>query len=178
MVQILRGIAEDGHPLGIVGRRLDGGWAPPVRNRKFARFSAGGDWIQHSVPGRERGEAPSGLGTVTEATKVRLEAVAYLPRTDGSNPFPSSGESGELRYRCYAGWGLSQAFYREEIWRKIAFSSLEDFLIDSSEVNFRRRDANDLLACCGPNSTPTSAPTSFTAATSIKHWVRSPPTRP
>jgi hypothetical protein len=28
-----------------------------------------------------------------EATKVRLEAVAYLPGTDGSNPFPSSGES-------------------------------------------------------------------------------------
>src|SRR6516225_8080335 len=29
-----------------------------------------------------------------EATKVRLEAVASLPGTDGSNPFPSSGESG------------------------------------------------------------------------------------
>jgi hypothetical protein len=28
-----------------------------------------------------------------EATKVRLEAVAYLPGTDGSNPFLSSGES-------------------------------------------------------------------------------------
>jgi hypothetical protein len=25
--------------------------------------------------------------------------------------------------RVYAGWGLSQAFYREEIWRKIGFSS-------------------------------------------------------
>jgi homoserine O-acetyltransferase len=48
--------------------------------------------------------------------------------------------------RVYAGWGLSQAFYREEIWRKISFSSLEDFLIDSWEANFRRRDVNDLLA--------------------------------
>jgi len=48
--------------------------------------------------------------------------------------------------RVYAGWGLSQAFYREEIWRKIGFSSLEDFLIDSWEAKFRRRDANDLLA--------------------------------
>jgi hypothetical protein len=27
--------------------------------------------------------------------------------------------------RVYAGWGLSQAFHREEIWRKIGFSSLE-----------------------------------------------------
>ena len=48
--------------------------------------------------------------------------------------------------RVYAGWGLSQAFYREEVWRRIGFSSLEDFLIGSWEANFRRRDANDLLA--------------------------------
>jgi homoserine O-acetyltransferase len=48
--------------------------------------------------------------------------------------------------RVYASWGLSQAFYREEIWCKIGFSSLEDFLIGSWEANFRRRDANDLLA--------------------------------
>src|ERR1051325_11556715 len=46
----------------------------------------------------------------------------------------------------YAGWGLSQAFYREEVWRRIGFSSLEDFLVGSWEANFRRRDANDLLA--------------------------------
>ncbi|HWB48479.1 MAG TPA: alpha/beta fold hydrolase [Stellaceae bacterium] len=48
--------------------------------------------------------------------------------------------------RVYAGWGLSQAFYREELWRTIGFSSLEDFLIGSWEAGFRRRDANDLLA--------------------------------
>ena len=48
--------------------------------------------------------------------------------------------------RVYAGWGLSQAFYREEVWRKIGFSSLEDFLIGSWEAGFRRRNANDLLA--------------------------------
>ncbi|MBV9555156.1 MAG: alpha/beta fold hydrolase [Alphaproteobacteria bacterium] len=48
--------------------------------------------------------------------------------------------------RVYAGWGLSQAFYREELWRRLGFSSLEDFLVGSWEANFRRRDANDLLA--------------------------------
>jgi homoserine O-acetyltransferase len=48
--------------------------------------------------------------------------------------------------RVYAGWGLSQAFYREEVWRTLGFSSLEDFLVASWEMNFRRRDANDLLA--------------------------------
>jgi homoserine O-acetyltransferase/O-succinyltransferase len=48
--------------------------------------------------------------------------------------------------RVYAGWGLSQAFYREEEWRKLGYSSLEDFLVGNWEGGFRRRDANDLLA--------------------------------
>jgi homoserine O-acetyltransferase len=48
--------------------------------------------------------------------------------------------------RVYAGWGLSQDFYREELWRKIGYSSLEDFLVTNWEGGFGRRDANDLLA--------------------------------
>jgi len=35
------------------------------------------------------------------------------------------------------GWGLSQAFDREEIWRKIGFSSLEDFLIGMQATSRR-----------------------------------------
>jgi homoserine O-acetyltransferase len=48
--------------------------------------------------------------------------------------------------RIYAGWALSQDFYREELYLTLGFSSLEDFLISGWEGNFRRRDANDLLA--------------------------------
>jgi homoserine O-acetyltransferase/O-succinyltransferase len=48
--------------------------------------------------------------------------------------------------RIYAGWGLSQDFYREELYLTLGYSSLEDFLISSWEGNFQRRDANDLLA--------------------------------
>jgi homoserine O-acetyltransferase len=48
--------------------------------------------------------------------------------------------------RVYAGWALSQAFYREAVWRDLGFSSLEDFLVVSWEGNFLRRDANNLLA--------------------------------
>jgi homoserine O-acetyltransferase len=78
--------------------------------------------------------------------------------------------------RVYAGWGLSQAFYREEIWRKIGFSSLEDFLIDSWEANFRRRDANDLLAMLWTwQHADISANELCGGDPSIKHWVRSPP---
>jgi homoserine O-acetyltransferase len=48
--------------------------------------------------------------------------------------------------RVYAGWGLSQAFYREALYRRIGFDSLEDFLVRDWEARFLRADANDLLA--------------------------------
>ena len=48
--------------------------------------------------------------------------------------------------RIYAGWALSQTFYRREMWRDLGFNSLEDFLVRSWEANFLRRDMNDLLA--------------------------------
>jgi len=48
--------------------------------------------------------------------------------------------------RVYAGWALSQAFYRERLYETVGFSSLEDFLVRSWEASFLRRDAHDLLA--------------------------------
>ncbi len=48
--------------------------------------------------------------------------------------------------RVYAGWGFSQAFYREKLDLKMGYSSLEDFLVAFWEGFFLRRDANNLLA--------------------------------
>jgi len=48
--------------------------------------------------------------------------------------------------RVYAGWGFSQAFYREKLDLKLGFASLEDFLIGFWEGIFLPRDANNLLA--------------------------------
>lgn len=48
--------------------------------------------------------------------------------------------------RVYAGWALSQTFYREELWRGLGASSLEDYLVTFWETNFARRDPADLLA--------------------------------
>ncbi len=48
--------------------------------------------------------------------------------------------------RLYATMALSQAFYREELWRGIGYSSLEDFLVRNWEANYARRDPADLLA--------------------------------
>jgi homoserine O-acetyltransferase len=48
--------------------------------------------------------------------------------------------------RVYAGWGLSQAFYREELYLKLGFASLEDFITRDWQARFRHHDGNDLLA--------------------------------
>lgn len=48
--------------------------------------------------------------------------------------------------RVYAGWAMSQAFYREKLWATIGYASLEDYLVRAWEGNFLRRDAMDLLS--------------------------------
>jgi len=48
--------------------------------------------------------------------------------------------------RVYAGWALSQTFYRDELWRTLGASSLEDYLVTAWETTFARRDPADLLA--------------------------------
>jgi len=46
----------------------------------------------------------------------------------------------------YAGWVLSPAFYREAVYQKMGFPTLEDFLVGVAESYWLQRDANNLLA--------------------------------
>ena len=48
--------------------------------------------------------------------------------------------------RVYAGWGFSQPFYKQELWRKLGFNNLEDFLTGFWETFFLKRDHRNLLA--------------------------------
>jgi homoserine O-acetyltransferase/O-succinyltransferase len=48
--------------------------------------------------------------------------------------------------RVYAGWAMSQAFYRERLWEGVGFSSLEDYLVRAWEGNYLRRNGEDLLS--------------------------------
>lgn len=81
---------------------------------------------------------------------VFLEAVKAAIRTDADwrGGWYTEKPHGGLRAvgRVYAGWGLSQAFYREERWRELRYASLEDFLVGYWEGFFLRRDPNNLLA--------------------------------
>jgi homoserine O-acetyltransferase len=51
--------------------------------------------------------------------------------------------------RVYAGWAMSQAFYRERLYEKFGVSTIEEFIVQFWEANFLRRDGNDLLAQLG-----------------------------
>jgi homoserine O-acetyltransferase/O-succinyltransferase len=48
--------------------------------------------------------------------------------------------------RVWAGWGVSQAFYREGAYLQAGFTSLEDYITRNWEDGFLSHDANDLLA--------------------------------
>lgn len=47
--------------------------------------------------------------------------------------------------RVYAGWGFSQAFYWDQVYKEMGFTSLDDFLIGFWEGFFLVKDANNLL---------------------------------
>ena len=47
--------------------------------------------------------------------------------------------------RVYAGWAVSQAFYREEVYLSLGYGSLEEYLVEFWEARRTSADANDLL---------------------------------
>ncbi len=48
--------------------------------------------------------------------------------------------------RVYAGWAFSQTFYREGLYHKLGFDTIEDLLVDWENDHVDNWDANDLLA--------------------------------
>ena len=82
--------------------------------------------------------------------KVFLEGIRATLTTDAAwrDGYFSEQPLRGLRAfsRVYAGWAQSQAFYRQELWRGMGFTSLEDFLVRGWEGNFMRRAGEDLLS--------------------------------
>ena len=48
--------------------------------------------------------------------------------------------------RVYAGWAFSQTFYREGLYRRLGFETVEDLLVDWATDHAENWDANNLLA--------------------------------
>ncbi|MEZ6046265.1 MAG: alpha/beta fold hydrolase [Planctomycetaceae bacterium] len=78
-----------------------------------------------------------------EGLKTALQAD---PAWNGTH-FTSKPEQGLRAFaRIYAGWALSQLFYREHVYREHGYSSLEDFLIRDWEASFLHKDPMNLLS--------------------------------
>ena len=82
--------------------------------------------------------------------KVFLDGIRATLTADGAwrdGRFIERPERGLRAFgRVYAGWAMSQAFYREKVWSTIGYATLEDYLVRAWEGNFLRRDAHDLLS--------------------------------
>lgn len=48
--------------------------------------------------------------------------------------------------RVYAGWAFSQTFFRQHLYRRLGYQSIEDLLVDWEQDHVNNWDANDLLA--------------------------------
>lgn len=46
----------------------------------------------------------------------------------------------------YAGWGFSQAWYREERFKELGHATAQAFIVDALEVRFQQRDINNYLS--------------------------------
>lgn len=98
----------------------------------------------------ERAAVICGSARCAPYNKVFLEGVKAALTSDPAykdGRFTAQATVGmRAMGRVYAGWALSHAFFRDELWREGGFTSLEDFLVRAWDGNFARRHANDLMA--------------------------------
>lgn len=101
----------------------------------------------------ERVAAVSGSAKTSIHNQVFLEGLKSCLTADAAwtgDRFGGRPERGLRAFgRAYAGWALSQAFYREQAYLKLGYASLEDFLIRDWEAAFLKRDAGNLLSMIG-----------------------------
>ncbi len=98
----------------------------------------------------ERAVAICGSARTAIHNKVFLEGVMATLRADCAwqgGHYEKPPEVG-LRAlgRVWAGWGMSQAFYRQQLYLEAGYESLEDYVERAWEDSFLAHDANDLLA--------------------------------
>jgi homoserine O-acetyltransferase len=104
-----------------------------------------------SFPDMVQRAAPfCGSSKTSEHNIVFLEGVKGALTADAAfkegwyDEKPSKGLRAAAR--VYAGWGFSQAFYWDQVYKELGFSSLDDFLVGFWEGFFLdRRDPNNLL---------------------------------
>src|SRR5262245_30285406 len=91
-----------------------------------------------------------GTAKTTPHNVVFLEGVRAALTTDAAwmeGDYTSPPVRGlRALAHVYAGWGFSQAFYKQELYRALGFSSVEEVITGFWETRYMRRDANNLLS--------------------------------
>jgi len=91
-----------------------------------------------------------GTARTTEHNQIFLESLRSALTADpawNGREFDGIPERGFRTFaRIYASWAASQAYYREGIYRRLGYDSLEDYLWQGWEANYRKRDPRDLIA--------------------------------
>ena len=91
-----------------------------------------------------------GTAKTTEHNRIFLESLRSAltaDRTWTGQRFDGIPEQGFRTFaRIYASWAASQAFYREQLYLKLGYQSLDDYLWRGWEQSYRKRDPHNLLA--------------------------------
>jgi homoserine O-acetyltransferase/O-succinyltransferase len=91
-----------------------------------------------------------GTARTTDHNRIFLESLRSALTADPAwtgIKFESSPDRGFRTFaRIYASWAASQAFYREGIYYKLGYGSLEEYLVQAWEASYRKRNPHNLLA--------------------------------
>lgn len=104
-----------------------------------------------SYPDRVERIAPfAGVAKTWPQTHIVLEGIkaALLAAVgfDSNKLHQLTSEDMRAVGRVYAGWGLSPAYYRKELYRELGFASLDDFIAGIWENIFMKMDPHNVLA--------------------------------
>jgi homoserine O-acetyltransferase/O-succinyltransferase len=98
----------------------------------------------------QRIAAICGTARTTEHNRIFLHSLRTALTADpawNGTKFTHPPDRGFTAFaRIYASWAASQAFYREQIYKSLGYSTLEDYLVQAWEAGYRKRDPHNLLA--------------------------------
>jgi homoserine O-acetyltransferase/O-succinyltransferase len=91
-----------------------------------------------------------GTARTTDHNKIFLMSLRSALTSDPAwtgDRFEGIPERGFRTFaQIYASWAASQAFYRARLYLDWGYTSLEEYLLQGWEANYRKRDPHDLIA--------------------------------
>jgi len=91
-----------------------------------------------------------GTARTTDHNRIFLESLRSALTADpawNGRRFEATPDRGFRAFaQIYASWAASQAFYRQQVYSDLGYTSLDDYLSRAWEASYRKRDPHNLLA--------------------------------